>query len=428
MLKKISVFCLLGTIFFPLLGMDFSVSGQMVSFSKFGFNNQNYNPKKDIYPTESYSSILGEFNLHMNIIKGLNTTIGGVANGLVYDSTIFQGKQDWDYPYQIGTNYIGYYAGHSGQKLQSPKFLMLHNIYVDYDYEGIFGLKAGRYETKDKDWFSAHNQGVEIYVKYTDTKAWAMFSDARASTFADWFWSYGRYYSNNEFLFAGGVEYFKNGLKISPYLYYIPRNLNAPGIHISYDTNTDFKAEGFRSKTTIVALFPIYHNSDSNDNIVFEQKLGKNAQSLFVKQEFDIDSYNLGVAFYANFGNGNGKIGIYGDPIGFNIWTGSVYDTGTSLSNIVGKDAVNGFLFIGSSISDFKWQLLGRLTKSPRADEQSLAIFLDYNFSSNLSIGFKIEYFNNITHKGYSIGSAPTLTKNNVSDRSHIMLYIIQTF
>lgn len=426
-LKIFNIFYLLGVMLVPLISIDFSVNGQMSSFSKIGFDTRKYDPKKDIYPTESYASILGELNLNAKLTKGLHATIGGVASGLIYDSTIFQGKQGWNYPYQIGTNYIGYYAGHSGQKLQTPKFFMLHNIYIDYDYEGIFGLTIGRYETKDKDWFSAHNQGAEFYVNYANVKAWAMFSDARASAFADWFWSYGRYYSNNEFLFASGVNYLKNGLDFSPYLYHIPKNLIAPGIHISYDSDIDFKIK-IHSKTTLVALFPIYLGKDLNDAIVFGQKLGKTAQSIFVKQEFDINNYSFGAAFYGNFGNGNGKIGIYGDPINFNIWTGSVYDTGTSLSNIVGKDAMSGFLFVSSNKNKFTWQLLGRLTKSPRADEKSLALFLNYEFSSVLKLGFKIEYFNNIIYKGYSIGSASPLTKNNISDRSHLMLYLTQSF
>ncbi|PAF42548.1 outer membrane family protein [Helicobacter sp. 11S03491-1] len=407
-----------------LFSFDFHISGEASTFSKFGFDTRKYNPNKGIYPTESYTTIMGELNAQLNLAEGLDVAIGGMLNALVYDSTIWQG----DGP--LGTNYIGYWAGHSGQTLQSPKFYMIHNAYIHYEYKDIFGIKAGRYETTGLDWFSAFNQGVEFYAKYNGIKIWGIFSDARASAYNDWFWSYGRYYTEGKPLFAGGINYSKNGLSISPYLYYIPKSLQAPGFNIAYDTNPDFQGNGFRSKTTIIALFPIYKNTNANsrDTTVFSQLLGKNAQSIFIKQHFDINQYNFGIIFYKNFGNANGRIGIYGDPITYNIWTGSVYDSGPSLSNMIGKDALSGFLYFGSKIQNLKWKILGRLTDSPRSDEQSLALYLAYTFNPHLNAGIKLEYFRDTTHKGYEIGNAPALQKDNTSDRSHAMAHITYIF
>ncbi|PAF44255.1 outer membrane family protein [Helicobacter sp. 11S02596-1] len=408
----------------PLFGFDIKVSGQASTFSKIGFDGRKYDPNKGIYPTESYATMMGELNLEMNLASGLDMVVGGMLNGIVYDSTIYQG----DGP--LGSNYIGYYAGHSGQTLQSPRFAMIHNAYIHYDYHGIFGFKAGRYETQGYDWFSAFNQGIEAYAQYDNFKVWALYSDARASAYNDWFWDYGRYYTSGAPLFAGGVAYAKDGLSITPYIYYIPRNMNAPGFNITYDTSPHFSHEGFRSKTTIVALFPMYEgtNPTSRDTIVFGELLGKNAQTLFIRQDFYINDYRFGAILYKNFGNANGKIGIYGDPITYNVWTGSVYDSGPSLSNMIGKDALSGFLYVGSEIFGINWQVLGRLTSSPRADEQSLALYLDYTFNKHIDAGIKIEYLRDVTHKGYHIGNGPILSSNNISDRSHAMVHITYSF
>ncbi|PAF48364.1 hypothetical protein BKH46_00125 [Helicobacter sp. 12S02634-8] len=408
----------------PLFGFDFQVSGQASSFSKIGFDTRKYNPQKGVYPTESYATMLGELDLHLNLANHLNITLGGMINTIVYDSTIYQSGEP------LASAYIGYWATHSGQDLKDPRFAMVHNAYISYEYNDMFGFKAGRYETQGYDWFSAFNQGGEAYVKLYDTKAWILFSDARASAYNDWFWPYGRYYTSGAPLIAEGIIYTKNGWSISPYIYHILENMNAPGFNISFDSNPDFASEGFRSSTTLVALFPFYQgvSASSRDTIVFNQPLGKSAQTLFIKQHFDINNYHFGAIIYKNFGNANGKIGIYGDPITYNIWTGSIYDLGTSLSNMVGKDALSGFLYVGAHYQSFKWQLLGRLTTSPRADEQSLALYLSYVFDKHISTGLKIEYFKDTTHKGYTIGTGPILQNNNTSDRSHMMMHITYAF
>ncbi|MDO7253680.1 outer membrane family protein [Helicobacter cappadocius] len=425
---KIALFCT--TFLTPFFGFDFELTGQTSAFSKVGFDGRKYNPQKNIYPTDSYATILGEMDFEFkNITKGLDIVIGGMLNALVYDSTIHQGQAE-GYPYNFGTQYIGYWAGHSGLDVQSPRFFMIHNAYINYNYEGVFGLKIGRYETDGQDWFTAFNQGGEFYAKYKDFKIWGMFSDARASAYNDWFWDYGRFYTQGEPLMSGGIEFSKYGLSISPYYYYIPNSMNAPGFNITYDTNPNFNNIGLRSKTTIVMLFPFYSNisPETTDVIAFNEILGKNAQSLFIRQQFYYNNYNFGGILYKNFGNANGRIGVYGDPITYNIWTGSVYDFGPALSNMVGKDALSGFLYVGQKLDKFDWQILGRLTTSPRADEQSLALYLSYAFNEKIDAGFKLEYMQVNTHKGYQIGSAPPLESENFSDRSHLMMHITRKF
>ncbi|PAF53366.1 hypothetical protein BKH42_06520 [Helicobacter sp. 13S00482-2] len=425
---KTAFFC--GMFITSFYGFDFDLTGSASAFSKIGFDGRKYDPTNNIYPTDSYTSILGEMNFEFkNITQGLDIVVGGMLNALVYDSTIHQG-QGQGYPYDFGTQYIGYWAGHSGLEVQSPRFFMVHNAYINYDYEGFFGLKLGRYETSAQDWFTAFNQGGEFYGKYENFKIWGMFSDARASAYNDWFWDYGRFYTQGEPLVSGGIEFSKYGLSISPYYYYIPNSMNAPGFNITYDTNPDFKNVGFRSKTTIVMLFPFYSNTSSStlDVIAFNEVLGKNAQSLFIREQLYYDNYNFGAMIYKNFGNANGRIGVYGDPITYNIWTGSVYDFGPSLSNMVGKDALSGFLYVGQTLDKLNWKILGRLTSSPRADEQSLALYLDYDFNKKINAGFKLEYMQVNTHQGYQIGSTAPLKTENFSDRSHLMMHITHSF
>lgn len=414
----------------PFFGFDFHFGGKASAFSKIGFDGRKYNPEKNIYPTDSYATMLGEMDFEFrNITKGLDIVLGGMVNALVYDSTIHQGQGN-GYPYNFGTQYIGYWAGHSGLDVSSPRFYMIHNAYVSYEYDDVFGIKLGRYETSGQDWFSAFNQGGEFYAKYADFKIWGMFSDARASAYNDWFWDYGRFYTQGKPLVSGGIEFSKWGLSISPYYYYVPNSLYAPGFNITYDSNPHFNKDGFRSKTTIVMLFPFYPDTsiDSVDVIAFNEALGKNAQSLFLRQQFYYNNYNFGAILYKNFGNANGRIGVYGDPITYNIWTGSVYDFGPALSNMVGKDALSGFLYVGQEFTQFNWQLLARLTNSPRADEQSLALYLSYAFNEKIDAGLKLEYMQVNTHKGYQIGAALPLLVENFSDRSHIMMHITRKF
>ncbi|WP_031214872.1 outer membrane family protein, partial [Helicobacter pylori] len=57
---------------------NMSIVGKVSSYTKFGFNNQRYQPSKDIYPTGSYTSLLGELNLSMGLYKGLRAEVGAM--------------------------------------------------------------------------------------------------------------------------------------------------------------------------------------------------------------------------------------------------------------------------------------------------------------------------------------------------------------
>ena len=244
-----------------------------------------------------------------------------------------------------------------------------------------------------------------------------------------------------ELIGASGVEFNHNGLLLSVHAYTAPNRYTAPGFKIGFDTNPSFEGRGFRSQSTIIGLFPINAKnpigrdgspieSDILFNIDFSKDHSNYTQTLFVKQRFDINEYYFGAMIYKNWGNANAWIGSYGDPFGgVDIWTASIYDKGASLSDMIGRNALSGMLFVGRVHSGFQWNILGRLTTSPRSDEQSLALTLTQQIRENLSASIKLEYFSDTTKAGYTIGLDPTpLARNNVSDRSHIMTWITQKF
>ncbi|BDQ27483.1 membrane protein [Helicobacter heilmannii] len=442
-----------------VLAFDMSISGKLSSYTLYGFNNKRYDPSKFIYPTGSYTSLLAEMNVSMDLYKGLHAEVGGMLSALPYDSTAYQGNDIqpgqpggpgdfYNHDGGIYWEYIGWYAGHSGLHVQKPRYAMVNNAYISYDYKGIFGIKGGRYELSDYDWFTSFSQGVEGYVKYKDYKLRVLYSDARASASSDWFWPFGRYYTSGKPLMIAEFRYQKGHWKVNPYFYSIFGRMNAPGINITYDTNPHFRDKGFRWVGTFVGFFPFFPPSGRGyDMILFgQEKMGKAGQTLFFRSRFYYNKWIFGGSIYKNIGNANGDIGIYGDPLGYNMWTNTIYDA--EINNIVGKDALNGFLYFGSHFHGFTWKVLGRLTGSPRANEQSVALFLSYFLSRyNLKFDLKLEYYNNITKKGYCLGFgygptpntcgswdpatnnfAPRLTRNIDSDRSHLMFTVTYGF
>ncbi len=122
-------------------------------------------------------------------------------------------------------------------------------------------------------------------------------------------------------------------------------------------------------------------------------------------------------------GNANAWIGSYGNPFsGFDIWIRWCNDKGASLSDMIGRNAMTTIGYIGGNYDDFSWQILGRYTKSPRSNENTLALTLSQKLYKDLSMRVKIEYFNDITKAGYSVSDiSPILQYNQANDRSHIM-------
>ena len=66
--------------------------------------------------------------------------------------------------------------------------------------------------------------------------------------------------------------------------------------------------------------------------------------------------------------------------------------------------------------------MLGRITRSPRSDEESVALFVSHTFKNNIALGMKVEWLRDTTKTGYNPGAnlgGSALKSTRVDDRSH---------
>lgn len=410
---------------------NFSFNGLASIYSKIGFNSQKYDPNNNIYPTDSYASLLAHLNIGYHFLEHFDLKLGVALNGLFFDSTRFQSPNNPQAPSIY--NYIGFYQGHSGLSQLNPHFAFIHNAYFNYEQtfnQTTYQLKIGRYETENLDWFSDFNQGFQASIMKDGFEGLILFSDARASAYGDWFYDYGRYYTQNHPLIILQAGYHTPNLLLQSYLYESPNYYSAPGFHIEGIFGTSLK-----SKSTLIALFPFHHHTtpDTTDAIVFNQKLDSFSASLLLKEDLLFKNYTFGGAVYKNFGNANGRIGIYGDPINSNIWAGSLY-ANTSLTDIVSRDALSSFLFFNASYDRFSYGLMARYTHSLRGHEEALSLNFSSHITKTLDLALRLEYFLDTTFKGQMLGALDknfmpiTLKQTLRNDRSHMMLWLTQTF
>ncbi|NGP56719.1 outer membrane beta-barrel protein HofH, partial [Helicobacter pylori] len=125
---------------------------------------------------------------------------------------------------------------------------------------------------------------------------------------------------------------------IEGFYYLSPQIFNAPGVKIGWDSNPNFSGTGFRSDTAVIGFFPIYYpwmivKSNGSPVYRYDTPATQNGQNLIIRQRFDINNYNVSIAFYKVFQNANGWIGNMGNPSGVIMGSNSVYAgfTGTAL-------------------------------------------------------------------------------------------------
>ncbi len=425
----------LGLVASSASAFDYKVSGSAESFTKWGFNNQQLNKTTGAAPTESFTTIFSQLNLNLDLGAGFKAGFGGAIGGLAFDST--DGK-DPNQPFSAVRN--AYY----GVSLDRGKVqnYMFQNAFVEYD-NNTFYVKAGRYESgKVGEWFSGYNQGAEAALNISVLKVWGFFSNRRAFAYDQWFNDFYRVHGQyNDSIatrntYAAGLDLNFGGLTIGAFSYFTPGIYTAPGANVTFKSNPSFEGQGFNATTKIRFLAPI-----ADDRIAFTQgspnrdwgEIGKNSYTLYIDQRFDVDNFFFGAGYYQNFGNANELIGRWGNPIGIDIWTAGAYDIGNALTDIVGKNAVTGFGYLGSNYGSFDWKFIGRGTNSPRSAEQSVALLLNYQIREDIAIGGKLEWFSDTTKAGYTPivfgDSAGTkLDKKRTDDRSHAFFYIRHTF
>ncbi|WP_104640417.1 outer membrane family protein [Helicobacter bizzozeronii] len=475
-----------------LEAFEYKLGGWAESFSKIGFNNSKIDESKNIYPTETFVTVVGQGRIDFSLLPkkleghSLKGSIGGTVGGVAYDGTkhLPGGTQIF--------NYIGYYNGFMGNRFLDPDISKNTRTYVfnegwlGYTYKHIFGIKAGRYES-EADYMSGYTQGFDTFVRFKDkhhaTYKLSWFSSwGRAFAYGEWLYDYysprSAYTTPNgvqctecpsgkqgklvnygihalSFAYTRDFQKLGSAFSISHFYYFAPKTYNTIGVDLKYDTNPKFDGVGFRSQTRAVALFPIYYDrlvytTNSQTGTInygdfayrYGTKMSKTGQSLLIRQRFDMNEFNFGGAFYKVWQNANSFIGTTGNPLGIDFWTNSVYDVGQSLSNVVGTDAVSGWIFGGGVHKKWLWGILMRWTSALKANEGSSAVNVGYKFTQALKAEVKLEYYGLIMHKGYLEGvwgnpvayakangiSNSVLYSRRYSDRSHLMVTITAQF
>lgn len=464
--KILAVSTIVASMFSTASAFDIKYNGWLEAFGKGGFNNQAIDADKGIYPTDSFLNVVGSLGFDGNLLPkdtenqslkyGFNVTGGS----MILDST---SKGFPLGPDSVNNEYVGNWAGYNqnlGPKDGTNRHLyVVNNAYLDYTYGDFdtspfsFQFKGGRY-LSSAEYMSGYTQGFEAAMKFKfsdsqSLKLWWYSSYGRAFAFGQWlidFYSPQGYMTGADGKsgkFANyGIHAFKaiysfGGLDITPYIYFSPGTYTAPAFRVEYDTNKGFDGTGFRSRTFANILLPIYGDDTWVGKYRWGSIVDKYTQSLLIQQQFDYNNYNFGLGLYKNFGHANARIGTTGNPWMIDFWTASSYDIGRSISDMIGKDAITPYLFVGGThfANKLWWQILGRWTDAERSQEHSVALNLKYQIDERLSIGGKIEYFSDTTKAGYKVGwanesgsngnTAPQSgTPKNVADRSHAFLWI----
>ncbi|WP_334092268.1 outer membrane family protein [Helicobacter typhlonius] len=436
-MKKTLVVAALGGLFVSSVNaFDYKVSGSAESFTKWGFNNQKLDIPNNQAPTESFTTLFAQLNLNADLGAGFKAGFGGALGGLAFDSTRNDPILDG-----VGSPVITSYFGTAWDKAKVQNY-MVQNAFLEYSYSDNVYFKAGRYQSgKVGEWFSGYNQGAEGYLQAGSVKLWGFLSNRRAFAYDQWFNDFYRVHGiygggATRNTYALGLNLTFGGLTLSGFSYYTPGIVTAPGASITFDTNPNKESQGFRSITKIRFLAPI---ADISQRINAKRwgEIDKHSYTLYLEQRFEVNLFNFGAGYYQNFGNANELIGRWGNPISIDIWTGSAYDIGQSLNDIIGRNAITGFGYIGANYGSFDWKILGRGTNSPRSAEQSVAFILNYQIREDIAVGGKLEWFSDTTKKGYSpLGGSyqsqnnggTMLTQNRKDDRSHAFFYIRHTF
>lgn len=438
-------------------GEKFSLiyTGWVESFSKIGFNNQSIDANLGKYPTDSFSAMVGSFGLKSELKSQIQTLKAGLsvtAGALVYDSSSRY------YPGGAGSvmnEYIGMWEGFDLQGKSSVKrhYYVVNNAYLDYELKlgakSGFYLKGGRYESS-AEYMSGYTQGFEVGLNLGNLKLWWFSSYGRAFAYGQWlvdFYAPRGYVDSSGKFIHNGIHAFKAtysflGLDIIPALYFSKGTYIAPIIEARYDSKRDFDGKGFRSQTTVHFMNPL-HESRVVGNYRYGDLVGKEAQTLYIKQRFDINQYNFGLGLYKNFGNANAYIGTIGNPLSLDLWTTTAYDLGRNISDMIGKDAITPFVFVGGKHFDnrFSWNLISRYSDSRRSEEASIAGSLSYALGGGLSVGVKLEWLRDTTKAGYRVGSNPKTkpeeennlqeiksTPKRTDDRSHSFIWVRYEF
>lgn len=428
----------------------FDYSGSLGTFTKAGFNDSKIDLEKGIVPTEGFTSILGKVDtiydfkafIHNDAIKVFKIGLGVGGNGLVWDTTKTDG-QPGVYPNGSGENrlYIGAFHGNGkvGGKAGGERHYMLHNAFIDFQSE-YFNFQGGRYES-GMDYHSGYTQGfnADLHFKTApndELKIWWFSSWGRALAESRWFLDFyaPTKDTKNTGIHSGGLDYAHNSLAIDdgmkrgasvilrPWVQFYAGVFSAYGGKLDYEQHF---GNGYGVSATLQGYaLSVFDTTLPNATDEKVDKFSGNINAILKAYMFD---YSLRLGVYKNFGSAGAHIGTYGNPLGIDQWTGSVYDNG-ALNDISSRDALSVYLSGGGAhafeAGTFGWEILGRYTKSPRSDEASVALLLNQSFKNGFILGLKLEWLNDSTKAGYLDKNAKT--RNN--DRSHAFVMLDYDF
>ncbi|WP_121021358.1 outer membrane family protein [Helicobacter vulpis] len=429
-----------------LWGFDYKLSGMVESFSKVGFNHSPINSAKGIYPTETFVAMTLKTQVDATLwnknAHKISSGIGGALGGLAYDSTRFLIDQSTGQVYGSRVfYYIGRWWGYLGnapwkdsnvESDQHTRPYVLYSAYLRYDYGKTLNILVGRYLAKTT-FMSGYTEGFEIsywFLKYFRAR---------------WFSSFGRSLAVGEFvrdwyapittttkegkpinlgIHAFGLSYDSPHVFFEPLVYFSPNTYVTPGFKFHYNSNPKFEGVGFKSLSEIVVIFPIY--SPHVYNAYFRgSPLGTWGSSVYIQQRFDYNQFNFGLGYFQNIGNANAKINWYGSPIAIDYRDNSVY--GGLMDNMLAPNAITIYAFGGGVYRRLSWGILGKLTYSPRANEQTLAFNIGIKWNRYITSDIRLVYHEVSTHRGYKVGYNGPYNPNNpdfapnTQDRSYIM-------
>ncbi len=505
--------------------LSYEVHGDLINFSKIGFNTQPINPVAGYYPTGTFVELTGKLESTLHLGKGWSVSVGGALGGMPYDGTRYDrysknynpsstwgnvscggtpdsangfcvpatsgGMLGGDYrpgmvadPRGIGYMFMGewnglapnYYPASAYTPGQSRRY-EIYKANVQYKSDKIW-IIAGRYDTtqvKDIDWFYQLTQGFYGMFNLTNKLTFQVFS-SWGRGIADGQWIFPIYREKPWGQHKIGVIYQVNKhFSIHPHVWFSPEVFTAPEIKLYYDTNPEFSGRGFRSQTTLYAMYVYQWNNAQYgryaparyntwdpflNNGKWQGLQGPGGAIILAKQRFDWDNYNASFGIYAAIGNPNPNIGTYGNPVaidGVEQWTGGIYSLGfASINNITAADAVTLYAKTGAVYGKFDWELAERYTTSPRADGQALALYMNYQIGKHIKAGIKLEWFMQVIRAGYNPGvgflsymgqplslntglfsaagfaqgpqNTGAITHTVVQDRSHLMTHISYSF
>lgn len=439
----------------------FSFSGELEAFNKFGFHN-------GVSPTDSYGYILGTISgIYTHKFANdstLKIELGGAGAGLAYDSTR---KSRFAGDAGLGYNYVGYYAGYRGDKSASATNthnFYIHNAHIAYDSEHI-SLKAGRFMHDDSNYIVGLMEGADIKATLANFDKGGIYGRLEgASAFAllgdGFFWDFTQSYAPNGLLGAqfGGYAILgeKGKFDINAFYYYGISEYSAPGLDMKLDfervNGESSDKKGFSTHTRLNVIFPIYDSLKMNVAPLLGKFLRNEngtkegfTSSILARQDFRFytgkkGEYLLGIAAYKNIGLSHARVGLYGSPLGVNIWDNSVYGIGPSLNGIVYKDALSAFVFTKASYEnlarflqafdvglDFRYTT--NINSAKALDEYSLKLSLDFALTKNLALSIIGNYYTSVVFDNKALntdfaGSGSAVSTRKAIDRSYVMTKI----